>query len=113
MSKIFNIYLIETENDTKNLSEDKQVESGLSSGELRQSLIERLNEELEKDNISVVNNCLLQFDITLNEKKTRKNIDKAKKDVENLLYCITDENINKTFWKFPEELLYVKLEKSS
>lgn len=84
---------------------DNAVELGLSAGELRQSILDRLREEVENNEIENIEQVFekldLPLDITDNKEKLVDRIDE-------LLYNLTDDELNNTIWELTEETIYIK-----
>jgi len=109
----FNIYSIPSDQESKpfdELSDDSLVESGLSSGEVRQSLLDRFREELKTEDTYFVNFALeaydLQFDVE--EIETPEGQETALKAIDDLLYSLEDEALSCTLWDFHNETVYLK-----
>jgi len=87
------------------------VESGLSSGELRQSLMDRFREEVKTESVYFINLNLenagfegFEEDILEDEQNARGVL----LDIENLVYDTLDRNIDGTLWEFSDELILVR-----
>lgn len=109
----FMIYVIgenDTEGVVEHLAEEDAVESGLSSGELRQALLDRFRQELTTDDIYFVNLSLQPFDLEFEEDliESEQGRESMLTDIENLLYDAEDETLLNTFWEFHNERIYVK-----
>lgn len=113
----FNIYDIsdlDTENidelleshETEGLSE---VEMGLSSGELRQSILDRVREDVRQDEIHFLNRSLEQFELNINEELLENEDGKNMivQDVDYLIYELSDEELDNTVWEFSFEVIYI------
>lgn len=108
----FTLYDVEKPHRPRHLHDDDIVEDGLSPGEMRQSLLDRLREELYDGNVVTVNNCLADFDLFVVEKhlRTARGMNQALEDVENVLYAADDEAFDDTLWIFTDETLYILAE---
>lgn len=105
----FTLYDIEEPHRPRHLRDEDIVEEGLSPGEMRQSLLDRLREELQDGNVVTVNNCLADFDLFIVEKHLHKakGMQQALEDVENVLYAADDEAFEDSIWVFTDEVIYV------
>lgn len=105
----FNIYAAEDLSGDDFLKRENLVESGLSPGEMRQSLLDRLRVEIEDGNIEDVNDNLAEFDLFIIKKHLYKKGGEAQaiQDVENVLYAAPDEQFNGSEWFFTGEEVYV------
>lgn len=88
------------------------IESGLSSGELRQALLDRLKMEIESQDVYFLNYSLKGYDFEIEDDFLEDECGRRStiEDVENLLYEIDDEAISNTIWLFSPEIVYVKQE---
>lgn len=109
----FNIYAIDEPTDdceSPALNEDTRVEQGLSSGEVRQALLDRVRQELQTGDDYFLNLSLegfgLQFDPE--ELATEDGRSYALKQVEDILYAKADDEISCTLWDFHNETVYVR-----
>lgn len=111
----FNIYDL-SPIDPEQFNGDTQaleaVEMGLSSGELRQSLLDRLREEVESEDSFFINYSLRAFDLEINQEYLETATGRAStlEDIENALYEIEDESISDTTWLFSREIIYIAQE---
>lgn len=110
MIESFNVYQVQSEvDDNENLTEEQLVESGLSSGELRQSLLDRIKIELDNKKYSRVNSLVshLGFKFSKSQWKSKKFREKEYTEFENKMYETPDEAFQETYWSFENELIYV------
>lgn len=109
----FDIYEIVSEaNDEEiaSLSDDDKVESNLSSGELRQAILDRFRQELKTEDVYFVNLSLEPFglDFEPDLAETQEGQNSILTDVENFLYDAEDEVFHNTVWEFHNEAVCVK-----
>jgi hypothetical protein len=92
------------------LTEDDVVESGLSSGEFRQSMLDRFRQEIKTEDIYFINFSLQPFELEFEEDlvETEEGRQSILTDVENFLYDTEDEDFYKTTWDFHNETIYVE-----
>lgn len=85
------------------------VEMGLSGGEMRQALLDRIREAIKAGKLKQLNRTLNQFSLHLH----RNNIVNLNKQqeaiciIDNLLYSLSDEKLNHTRWFFSNETITV------
>lgn len=110
MIDTFNIYDIPEGETFKDVSDDDAVEIGLSPGELRQSILDRFNMEVDNGEFDTVNECLESFDMHIVESlfKNESGRKQAKKDIEEFLYYLEDADYANTYWNFTDELIYIE-----
>ena len=109
----FNIYSI-TDTDAadavEQLTDDDLIETGLSSGEFRQALLDRFRQELKTEDVYFINLSLepfqLEFESDLVE--TSEGRQSILSDLESFLYDIEDEDLFNTFWEFHNETIYAR-----
>lgn len=108
----FNIYVTTNTDDEAlaALSEIDIVESGLSSGEFRQALLDRFRQELKTEDVYFVNFSLSSFGLEFDEDlvETAEGRTSILTDIENFLYDSDDEIFIDTLWDFHNETVYVR-----
>lgn len=109
----FNIYSI-TDTDAadavEQLTDDDLVETGLSSGEFRQAILDRFRQELKTEDIYFINLSLEPFQLEFEEDliETSEGRQAILNDIENFLYDSEDEELFNTFWEFHNETVYAR-----
>lgn len=86
------------------------VESGLSSGEVRQSIIDRCRQDLRKTKkTAMINMSLERFDLGISPDTIadKSEINGIIEDIESLLYELDDEDLVRTSWLFANEIIVV------
>jgi len=85
------------------------VESGLSSGELRQAILDRLKIELDLGEYSNVNNALKEFGFIVSEDffNDESNREVVISDIDNVLYETDDEEFNGAVWMLHNEIIEI------
>lgn len=106
----FNIYDIPEGGTFKDIMDDDAIEIGLSPGELRQSILDRFTVEIDAGEIDVINDCLESFDMHVIETlfATKSGRNQAKKDIEEFLYYLEDEDFANSYWNFSDEFIYIE-----
>lgn len=113
----FNIYDISelSEERISNLDKNEfddfeKVEMGLSAGELRQSILDRVREDFKREEVDYINPTLEQFDFQISEDllEFEGSLNSALQDVENLLYELTDEELDNSKWLFSFEVICIE-----
>lgn len=98
------------QDDNSFLDDDDKVEMGLSSGELRQSLMDRFREDLKnEDSINFVNASFIRYDFSVNEDFFNDPVGRQSvlEDIENVLYELEDEDFINSTWFFTNEVVHV------
>lgn len=113
----FNIYEIsdlDTEDiedllESHDVSDLSEIEMGLSSGELRQSILDRIREDVRQDELHYLNKSLVQFDFSINSESLESDDSKEVivQDLDYLIYELSDEELDKTIWEFSSEAIYI------
>ncbi len=91
-------------------SEDDKVESGLSPGELRQSLMDRFRREVRSGDPYFLNLNFPDQDFELDEEECEdeESVRSVFMDIENLVYDMLDEDIDGSLWEFSNEIIMVR-----
>lgn len=98
----FSIYIVSENFDVNNIESYEKVEQGLSAGEVRQSLIDRFNQELKYSGIKNINRNFSSYGLSIS-------FNNIKKDIEETLYDrLSDEDISNRMWFFHREIIYIK-----
>lgn len=113
----FNIYVVDDYNESDledtsrfELTEDNKVESGLSAGEVRQSLLDRLRSELDTENPENINNNLKDYSslhFTVSSITSYDGINRGYEELDNCIYELYDDEISHV-WVFDNEIIYVE-----
>lgn len=91
---IFDIYSLEKGTDYKNLTEDSLVESGLSGGEVRQSILDRTREDA--------------LGVNTTDTRSLKERTDSVNDFEKYLYeVVVDDADLQGHWFFNNETIYI------
>lgn len=87
-----------------------EVESGLSAGEIRQSLLDRFRQAILNQNYDFVNLNLKKYDVEIDETNDEDDLGEASliEDVEKALYDLEDEDLMDTVWVLPDEVIYIE-----
>lgn len=114
----FTIYdlsdVIDDENDNFIFEDHKdelsEIEMGLSSGELRQSILDRFRSAVRNKDIPFINVNFEKHDLLLQEDSLDSELeeDAVIEDIDKILYDLEDEEITDTMWVLPNEVIYVK-----
>jgi len=90
-------------------NEDDRVESGLSPGELRQSLMDRFKREVRLGDAYFLNLNFPDQNFELEEEQFEdEEIARSiLMDIENLVYDMLDEDIDGSLWEFSNEVIMV------
>jgi hypothetical protein len=93
----------------EHLTEDDVVESNLSSGEFRQSMLDRFRQELKNEDSYFINLSLQPFGLEFDEDlvETEEGRQSILTDLENFLYDAEDDEFYATTWDFHNETIYV------
>lgn len=87
------------------------VESGLSPGELRQSLLDRFREEVRSESVYFINMNLELAGFDPFEDDILEDENNAKcvlNEIESFLYEAVDSVMDGTIWEFSDEMVLVK-----
>lgn len=87
------------------------IESGLSSGEIRQSLLDRCKSEMrDEKTLVLINRSLRQLGVQLTPEhiESDSEISGLAEDIENILYDAEDEELINSPWIFSNEIIIVK-----
>lgn len=108
----FNIYSVsepDHEQAVEQLTDDDLVEVDLSSGELRQALLDRFRQEVKTEDVYFINFTLAHFELEFEEDLlvTEEGQQSILTDIENLIYDAEDEELTNMFWDFHNETIYV------
>lgn len=111
----FNIYEVPadiTDEQIKALTDEDIVESGLSGGEMRQSLLDRFRQEIKTEDVYYLNLSLERYGFVFEEDliTTLKGSESALVDIENFLYDSEDSVFHNSVWDFHNETVCVKIE---
>lgn len=82
------------------------VESGLSGGELRQSLLDRIREEIKNGNPIFLNENF-RNNPTVSSEYLTNNPDKAFQVYDDILYELSDMSLVNTEWSFTNEKIVI------
>lgn len=93
--KMFTVYSNKKNNNME------PVEQGLSSGELRQALLDRFSNDIRHNRLDLINKNFHSIDITLPNEELLTHIDK-------ILYDLTDNQLINKEWFFTHETILVK-----
>lgn len=113
---IFNIYDVSDAVDDENLDsyefdveEATERETGLSSGEMRQALLDRFREAAKNQEVAFINVNFSEYDLTVDEEdlNTEAEIRSVVEDIDKILYDIEDEDMVGQLWILPQEILYI------
>ena len=105
MSLEFDVYKVTQMGDNApKLSQNNRVESGLSGGELRQSILDRLREQFKEADYHKLNMNLRLVRAQITRKDS---FETAMKKIETALYDTSDDHITDTYWIFKNEIIYV------
>jgi len=112
---IYDISDVVDENANDFIFEDCQndlieVEMGLSSGEVRQSLLDRFRSAVRNRDINFVDINLSKygFNVDENSVESEEDEDSVISDIDSILYDLEDEDITDTTWTMPQETIYIK-----
>ena len=92
-----------------NAGDFEAVEMGLSSGELRQALLDRLAVEVHHNRADVINDCLSPYGFTVSPQSmsTPLQDDDVLDDIECVVYEIGDEALNGAVFDFTDETIFI------
>lgn len=87
-----------------------ELEMGLSSGELRQSLLDRFRETARRKEALFINVNFEKYDLTISEDDLESDLEIASivEDIDKILYDLEDEDLDETVWNLPQEVIYIK-----
>lgn len=90
-------------------TDDHIVQEGLSGGEFRQSILDRLKVEVELGNYSIVNNALKDFEFSISEDFIKNDEEKeiVIADIDDVLYETDDEEFNGAVWMLHNEIIEI------
>jgi len=102
--------IMSSEVKKSDLEDMEVIESGLSSGEIRQSILDRCKAEMRETlSTSLINISLEKFDFSITPEKLEdeNEVNGISEDIETLLYELEDEEILNTSWVFTHEIITV------
>lgn len=111
----FTIYDVSDVIDDNFVFEDQkdeltELEMGLSSGELRQAILDRFRSAVRNKDILFINVNFEKHDLVLQEDSLDSELeeDAVIEDIDKILYDLEDEEITDTTWILPDEVIYVR-----
>lgn len=108
---IYDVTAYTRESAAEETTEADIVESGLSPGELRQSLLDRFRTEIETGSVYYINLNLQMADFDQLEEDILEDEQNAKcvlTEIESFLYEALDSVIDGTIWEFSDEMILVR-----
>lgn len=106
----FNIYNITSKDPNTPLDGLETLEQGLSPGEVKQSLLDRIKTDLEASSDAIHKN-LAMFDLSLKniDITDENNVQEIITDIDNLLYeVLQDDDLDDTIWDFKNKQILIK-----
>lgn len=108
--EVFDVSTYESERARELAQEGDLVESGLSSGEVRQALLDRFRSEVKREDRLCLNLTLKPYGLFFEEDELEDEVSRRSilMDIENLLYDMSDEQLDNSLWEFSDELILVR-----
>lgn len=90
-------------------SQLEELEMGLSAGEIRQSLLDRIRQEVRKGELRFLNKTISPLELQIADElaETESGRKAIVNDLETILYELGDKDIVGTVWEFSSEKIYV------
>lgn len=108
---IYDVSSLTRETAAESATDADIVESGLSSGELRQALMDRFREEIETESVYFINlNLGLEGEDAFDEDilEDEQNSRGVLTEIENHVYETMDSCMDRTIWEFSNEMILVR-----
>lgn len=107
---VYDVSVYEDDSAEDLMDHDDRVEMGLSSGELRQGLLDRFRQELNEHEIYFINVNLRAhgLEVTREDLEDDEQIRSVLVDIENILYDMEDEEIEGSTWEFSNARIIVR-----
>jgi len=107
---VYDVSVYEDNDAEKLMNSDDRVEMGLSSGELRQGLLDRFRQELSEHETYFINLNLREhgLEITSEDIEDDDQIGSVLMDIENILYDMEDEDMGSSTWEFANARIIVR-----
>lgn len=109
---VYDVSVYEDNDAEKLMTHDDRVEMGLSSGELRQGLLDRFRQELTEREAYFINANLRPHGLEIESEDIEEDeqISSVLVDIENILYDMGDEDFEGSIWEFSNARIIVREE---
>lgn len=108
---MFNVFSVQNKN-FENIDEminlDNLVETGLSSGEIRQSILDRARQNIKKNHTETIENFIKNNSQYTNIKELSK--EQLEETFEEILYNVNNDKIDKVLFNFRIDPIFIVFE---
>lgn len=90
-----------------NIEDLVELETGLSSGELRQAILDRFRQTVKHKDYQFVTLNFENHGLILDDEVSELESDYIVEDIDTILYDFEDEDLAGTVWILPQEVIYI------